>query len=453
MGGAHVPKQRLLAALLLVTVASFISNASYIILSMKDTSSVEYRDPPQKEAMVNINKLNSTYLLLKENPIPSPSSPKLITSFSPWMQEYIAFHRSSIINGKLKDDTRYIIYQCKDGNIRCGGAGDRLMAMIKILYLAICTRRVLLIDSTFPIPLASVLNAGHIEWNATYPETNEVFDDLELGAPLQLRTDIRGYRINRTNGNIPQVKKSVNAIWNEFVKDKYLYGMEESYRRAWTSLADKMPLGEVIHEAFWALFTFDPVVVARAKELTLSTNTIDPYVGLHLRTGDEAFGIEGARKLKRGTSSDDLLTCYNFLRGKYPNAFKSAYLASDNLKEKEDVSKREPTIQYAKDLSPFHIDLIARNENNRHAEIQSTDGSALQGTIDTWAEILVLAQSTFLTVSRSMFSFAAHYMRYPEACSVYLDQCLKEATGTGQIVYYGEVVVGDLPLITNTRCI
>ena len=52
--------------------------------------------------------------------------------FSPWVQEYIAFHQASIVDGKLKDDARYIVYECKDGSVRCGGAGDRLIGMIKV---------------------------------------------------------------------------------------------------------------------------------------------------------------------------------------------------------------------------------------------------------------------------------------------------------------------------------
>jgi hypothetical protein len=82
--------------------------------------------------------------LSKEQPNEDVSTELL--PFSPWIRQYIAFHKSSIINGRLKHDARYIIYECKDGAVQCGGAGDRLIGMIKVIYLALCTQRVLLID-------------------------------------------------------------------------------------------------------------------------------------------------------------------------------------------------------------------------------------------------------------------------------------------------------------------
>ena len=53
------------------------------------------------------------------------ASSKSEQHFSPWVQDYISFHQSSVQDGKLKGDARYIIYECKDGKIRCGGIGDR----------------------------------------------------------------------------------------------------------------------------------------------------------------------------------------------------------------------------------------------------------------------------------------------------------------------------------------
>lgn len=455
MPSVFVFKHRLLTALALITIASFKSNISYTKISMQNMVTVEIVDVPSSKTpkrAASSMKRNTSYPILDVDPIPNPSSPMPISSFSPWIQEYIEFHQSSIVNGKLKDNARYLIYQCKDGNIRCGGAGDRMMAIVKTLYLSICTRRVFLIDSTFPVPLASVLNAAHIQWNATYPETDEVFDDLGINAPLSMRPGVLGYRIIRTNGNIPQIKKSVNDIWNKLVRGKYLdEKIGESGNIDWSALAERKSLDEVIHEAFWALFTFDKVVVARAQELKISAGLVDPYVGLHMRTGDEHLGLDVERKMERATSNENLLTCYHLLQNKYK--FQSAYLASDNVNAKEEISMRESTINYAKETSPFHIDLLARNEKGKLAKVQTTDVTVLQGTIDAWAEILILAESKFLIVSRSMFSFAAHYTRNPKSCSVYLDQCVLRSTGQGSIVYYGEVNVGDLSLITDQRCI
>jgi hypothetical protein len=415
--------------------------------SLRDINMAVMSDDHRRIAHIGISANN-------KSPVRDPSSMSQL-SFSPWMQEYISFHQSKIVNGRLKDDARYLIYQCKDGDIRCGGAGDRMLAMVKMLYLAMCTRRVLLIDSTFPIPLEAVLNPAHVEWNATFPETVDVFDDLNLDAPLDLRSDVRGYRIARTNGNTPRIKKSFNDIWSKFFLAEHLKNVSDDIdKENWINLAKKKSIADAIHEAFWTLFKFDTTVVARAHDLKASAGLSEPYyMGLHMRSGDENMGVEVRldRKMERATKSDDLLKCYNFVRDKYPSVA-SAYLASDNMDLKEMMSTKDPSIHYA-NLRPFHIDLLARNESHKQAKYSVADMSVFQGVVDAWAEILVLSESSFLILSRSMFSFAAHYIRNPQACDVYLDQCLLAATGEGKIVYYGEVIIGDLSLILSTRCI
>jgi hypothetical protein len=61
-------------------------------------------------------------------------------------------------------------------------------------------------------------------------------------------------------------------------------------------------------------------------------------------------------------------------------------------------------------------------------------------TIDTWAEILVLAESTCLVLSKSMFVFAASFMRDPEACSVPIQYCSEDHPShiAGTRKYFGE---------------
>ncbi|KAL7487481.1 hypothetical protein ACHAW6_013058 [Cyclotella cf. meneghiniana] len=401
-----------------------------------------------RQAEADVDDCNYSSPLLSVQPVENAADLMPFSSFSPWIQEYISFHRSFIKEGKLEQNAQYLIYQCKDGDIRCGGAGDRMIAMVKTFYLAMCTRRVFLMDSTFPIPLTDVLKPGHIQWNATYPVTNETYNDLDYDAPFDLRPNIRGYRIPRTNG-WPR-KKSFHQVWNEFVVAKLLD--EDENRGRWRSQATNTSLADAIHEAFWAMFTFDSRVVERAEQLKASAGINPPYIGLHMRTGDDSMGIATRTKMKRATDSLTLQTCYNFIRSEFPCLF-AAYLASDDVRAKEIMRKGDSSIHYASGFRPFHVDLLARNHNSINATYNASDTSVFQGVVDTWAEILVLAQSSFLVVSRSMFSFASYYIRSPRACAVYLDTCSFRATGNGSITYYGEFAVGDVSLITSARCL
>ena len=51
----------------------------------------------------------------------------------------------------------------------------------------------LLIDAPFPIPLTDVFSPAHIEWNATFPQTLNYFEDMDYSIELGLREELQGY--------------------------------------------------------------------------------------------------------------------------------------------------------------------------------------------------------------------------------------------------------------------
>jgi hypothetical protein len=360
-------------------------------------------------------------------------------SFSPWVQEYISFHQSSIIEGKLADDANYIIYTCKDGNVECGGVGDRVIGMIKMFYLAMMTRRVLVFDSDFPILLTAVVEPAHIQWNATFPDTTKSFPDLiwrASGNNLALRKETRGYRILKTGG-IPR-KLALDDLWLSTLMADHLE------QNQWTELAKKMTLSEKAHEAFRAMFTLTHAVRSRAEEFKASAGISSAYIGLHMRKGDAAMGVKGptaSQKLKidRTTNDNMTMTCWQEMKMDHPNV-SVAYLASDDVITKRKMSDADSSIHFAKDMRPFHIDLLARNNFTSALKINATDPSVFQGMIDTWAEMLVLAQSSCFVAAKSMFSFGSLYMRDPSDCAVFLEQCKDSAHRKGHYQYYGEAI-------------
>jgi hypothetical protein len=357
-------------------------------------------------------------------------------SFSPWVRDYISFHQSSIIDGKLADDAKYIIYTCKDGNVECGGVGARIIGMIKMFYLAMMTRRVLLFDSDFPIPLTVVVEPAHIQWNATFPDTTKFFPDfnwLDSGNNLALRQETRGYRILKTGGS-PR-KLALDELWLSTLMADHLE------QNQWTELANKMTLAEKAHEAFRAMFTFTPTVQSRAEEFKASAGISSAYIGLHMRKGDAAMGVGGkVIKLNRSTDNNMTMTCWQEMKMDHPNV-SVAYLASDDVITKQNMSDADPSIHFAKYMRPFHVDLLARNNSTSALKVNATDPSVFQGTIDTWAEMLVLAQSSCFVAAKSMFSFGSLYMRDPSDCAVFLEHCEDSAHRKGHYQYYGENVL------------
>ena len=365
-------------------------------------------------------------------------------SFSPWVQDYISFHQSSVADGKLKDGARYIVYECKDGSIPCGGAGDRLIGMIKMFYLALCSRRVLVIDAPFPIPLEQVLNPSHIEWNVSFPETHLYFPDMKYNesAPLGLREEIQGYRIYRTNAH-PR-KKDLGEILNSNLMTKHLE------QNQWLGKANSVTLAAASSEAFRAMFKFDPIVIARAQEFKASAGITGPYAGLHMRKGDSNMGVTGQSKAELGglksreTDNSKLLDCYHQVKTLHSNAFSVAYLASDDVDTKQAMAKADSSIHFAHNMKPFHVDLLARDGSNKN--IDATDQAVTQGVIDTWAEMLVLSESTCLLLSQSMFSFGSLYIRGARDCVVHLESCHIPLHREGHYSYYGENIAEKVGL-------
>jgi acid phosphatase class B len=363
------------------------------------------------------------------------------SSFSPWVQDYITFHKSALENGQLKEDAKYIIYTCKDGKIECGGIGDRVIGMIKMFYLAMMTRRVLVMDADFPVPLTLVLDPAHIQWNAKFPHTDANFPDLIWKADgennLSLRSETRGYRIRQTGG-VPR-KLALDDLWSSELMANHLK------MNQWAELASKMTLAEKAHEAMRAMFQISPTVVSRAEEFKASANITGPYIGMHMRKGDAAMGVEGPTASKRPmqidrtTSNDMMMECWQEMKKDHPNVH-IAYLASDDVKTKQNMSDADPFIHFAKDMKPFHVDLLARSNYASSLQVNTTDPLVAQGVIDVWAEMWVLAQSTCFILSKSMFSFGSLYLRDPKKCSVYLERCQMPAHRKGYYTLYGEAI-------------
>mmetsp|Transcript_15754 Transcript_15754/g.35453 ORF Transcript_15754/g.35453 Transcript_15754/m.35453 type:complete len:752 (-) Transcript_15754:371-2626(-) len=351
----------------------------------------------------------------------------------PWLSKYIQFHRSSIEEGRIKEGIRYVVYECT-GEELCGGIGDRVIGMVKALYFAMCTDRVLLINAPYPVPLETILNPNLMEWNASFSEnTTAIFDDMAYGKRISSRLDLVGYRLGRTNGHH-------SYRLSDILKSEAMRLHFES--NGWSKFFDSesMFVARAFHDAFWALFNFDQNVLLRAEEMKLGSglpqsnlpgNEVLPYVGLHHRGGDRTMftvkkGVKAPRMSSRFVKSKETLSCYNTVKyllfprdGVVPAA---AYVASDNADSKKMMREMDSTIHFHDEMQIFHIDWSVR-EGTVKKDKHNTD-SIQQGVIDMMAEIVVLVDSHCLIMSKSMFSFLAYYIRGPDdQCNVSTSQC------------------------------
>ena len=345
-------------------------------------------------------------------------------TFPPWLNKYIQFHNSAIEGGHLKGGFRYLVYECT-GEERCGGAGDRVMGIVKALYWAMCTNRVLLVDAPYPIPIDRTLNPNFIVWNSTFPKTIHR-KHIQYDSPIDQYDDIPGYRIIRTNG--PEIYRLSEILENE-IMIKYLKS------NGWSSYigSQELSVANFFHKAFWALFKFDNTVLSRAEEMkmesrmprNLSGKEILPYIGLHHREGDKAILQPQSTKhyfFRRRVSSNVTIECYQRIKNTfYPDNGElraSAYVASDSSEIKKQMSKKDLSIHFHKDLLIYHIDKSKSNDNQH----------ILKGAIDAMAEVVILVDATCLVMSKSMFSFLAYYIRGAEnRCNIFVDLCDQSA--------------------------
>jgi len=349
--------------------------------------------------------------------------------FQDWVNDYIHFHNSAIEGGKLKDGFRYVVYRCSDKE-RCGGVGDRVLSMAKAFYFAISTGRVLLIDSKFPVELKNYLNPNFLQWDAEFPPTELILDDMNREFSIDRRENIIGYVLGRCNG----IKRhSLTTIVQGHSIQTLLI------QKNWKQSDSDFSITRAFHEAFWALFKFDDTVLSRAKEMQNDSGLAQPhtnkahmqgsssrvsYIGLHHRHGDSS--IQGVRNPKknggpnRASNSEDLIKCYHTMRSESPDKYQAAYLASDDHNTKKLMRESDTTIHYPASVNIFHVDLSTREDSG----VPSIEKKIVhQGVLDTWAEVAVLVDSDCLIMSRSMFAFLAYYIRGGTKCNMYLQQC------------------------------
>lgn len=87
-----------------------------------------------------------------------------------WVTQYEMFHKNSVEKLSRGESVQALVYSCESN---CGGLGDRISGIISSFYAAVVMRRVFVIDSIHPWPLALTLVPVMIDWDIGHllPET------------------------------------------------------------------------------------------------------------------------------------------------------------------------------------------------------------------------------------------------------------------------------------------
>eukprot|EP00899_Mesostigma_viride_P024151 jgi/Mesvir1/4920/Mv14586-RA.2 len=249
--------------------------------------------------------------LAKAWPRCTPANAQAALSFRPgrlhdsmprMLAEYARFHRKSLEDvasgAESGHAVRFLVFTCQAG--RCGGYGDRFKGMADALYLAIVTRRVLLIQHP-SFPLTDSLVPHGIDWhtwahcadpyvsdgptvlNALHPPPRY----MVKGKHHMLSGVFDGERLV-TEASDPSVRSfhllTNVAAWNEILDcPRAAANMGAVTGSPWAA-----PQGPRFAWAWHFLFRPTPVLKAAVAGLRARLGIPGdgtPWVGVHMRTG------------------------------------------------------------------------------------------------------------------------------------------------------------------------
>jgi hypothetical protein len=329
--------------------------------------------------------------LINEQSVWSETAPVLDTTEIPqWIQDYIDYHKISMakaMNGTT-DVNHYLIYTCKK-NKDCSGTGDRNRAINAMFIVAVLTKRILLIDMDNPVPLSQILEPHLINWK----DIPKYVDDLpsEFLNILERKPPPLNRPQDFAIGVKPQVVR-VLANHPAGLRDVWNTTEMQTHLAAYTEPEPQNVPSDIYKIIFYSLFRPTTALTRTVQEQRhmLGLNSAVPYVAMHVRAG----GDWGGWKEKRYKVSG-LLPFYKTACSLVPGNETPIVVISDTLAAKTALHAIDPDrVRFVKDMILVHEDKV------RHRE----SPVSLQASLNVWSDILILAQSKCLVMSRSSFS-------------------------------------------------
>ena len=350
-------------------------------------------------------------------------APNVDVDIPDWLQQYVSLHKGAIANSKKgvgRDTNSYLIFFCKN-KMQCSGTANQQRAITAALMVSILTQRVFLIDIDQPIRLDHILSPNLLEWNYKCNMTS--FYQPQRNSQLQKRTEIINARnvhppiLNSLSRFMPNSSSqvifimtngpaSLNSLWKAKETRSFL---------AMYNMSNKIFPKQIYKWLFYALYKPSELLKAHMADIRaqLSLSWSSTYVGVHIRTGDEKFH---PKKLKRhGHGKEDLekfVTCANKVKKHGIGKDIPIVLITDNPDTRALVSSMDPCVRYA-NTSIVHTDLSPPSVNN------------LEGHLNVWSDIFLLAQANFTVISRGSFSELGRRLGAGPFSSVMVSSCNK----------------------------
>ena len=338
----------------------------------------------------------------------SGAAPRIDVNELPrWIQDYVEFHNQSIAQ-KNTSSLRYMIYTCRKGH-HCSGTGNRQRGIVAAFLVSILTKRIFLMDIDNPIPLDQVLEPHMIRWNKI-PENLDkhspppIYDVRNKQPnPLQRPGDFdTGQQVIRILATGPG---GLETIWNSTEMKELL------------AQTDKHMPPVIYKWLFYTLFkpsqALQELVQRQRASLGLTTFS-DPYIGIHVRLGGGGAWRGHNEQRYNVSTLPRFLQLGQQLRESHSGNL-PLVIISDDAKAKELLYEMDPkSVRFVSNTTIVHVDRSKNGDNG------------VDGSLQVWADVLLLAQATCLVESLSSFSSLARRISISEhesmRCSVRQDE-------------------------------
>ena len=318
-----------------------------------------------------------------------------------WLEDYAAFHSTSIAQAKLlnettaRDKNNYMIFYCthREGG-SCSGTANQQRAIFAALVVSIVTKRIFLMEMDKPVRLDQVLGPNLIEWNysldpRTATDRNMTTERIDhnklppvLNAPANFMPQVSSQVIYIRTKEPPEL----NGLWMSSEVQEFL---------ATYNMATMVPPEQLYKWLFYTLYKPTPLLVHHMHNVTtqLAIPFRTNYVGVHVRTGDTQFQNNTDNYLLGGERPQSFVSCANKLKDScFLNAtITPIVIVTDKQDMRKTLSDMDSSVRYI-DTKIVHVDLSTDND--------------LEGLLNVWSDILLLARAT-CTVT----SFASSYSR------------------------------------------
>jgi hypothetical protein len=354
-----------------------------------------------------------------------------------WYKDYVAFHQreaNKLLSGR--SDVRTIIYECHEA--LCGGLGDRLTGIASLFFVAVVTRRALIIDHTKPLPLReSLVPLSDIDWDIAHDLRHLQDRSAHLSLVDKYDKVSADKLFDTASSDVPVLRVSINRyfvgklIWDKFSQGPYIGSM----RRKSDSLCPLLSLSstsDTFALAYNILFQPSEAVKKRLSEMRHGLKLYregEHFVAVHARIGGDSvtqthgFGWTDPIRDRLG-DHDRFIDCAqkkaNVVRLEHKTITNvtPVVIFSDNESFKRLRVDNFSNVRSLNDTLLFHIDKSDGNDDFNH-----------RGMTDTFAEFVLLTRASCIVASYSSFSGSASGISNVltgKRCFVHFKRCDEE---------------------------